>query len=217
MPCSQGLGFTVRRLLSSFEPEFEGLLRIYFEAHPEGELKPASALARMVERPEYFFLVLMRGAAVAGFSISICFRGSDAALLEYMAVAAEQRNLGLGGLLFKETIECGAIAQRFLLVEVDSDKAASGNRADLVRRKNFYRKLGCREIEGLVYIMPRVSSALPPPLDMLVYKSALPQAIDKIRIRAWLEDCYSQVYQAPPDDRRIGLMLEPLPGSTRLI
>lgn len=217
MQVSEDPGFSLRRLLSSAEPEFEGLLRIYFEAHPEGELKPPSALARMIERPEYVFLVLMQGASMAAFSITCWFSDSDAALLEYMAVDVERRSGGLGGQLFKETANYGAIAERFLLIEVDSDTQASGDRADLIRRKKFYRRLGCREIAGLRYIMPRVSSAAPPPMEMLVYRSALPETIDKVRIRAWLENCYSQVYQAPPDDRRIGLMLESLPGAVRLI
>jgi GNAT superfamily N-acetyltransferase len=207
----------VRRLLSAAEPEFRELVRIYIAAHPVGELKPLALLARMIERPEYFFLALMDGDSVAGFAISICFSDSDAALLEYMAVDAPHRNRGLGGYLFKQTAEFECLAERYLLIEVDSDKSASPDHQDRIRRKNFYRRLGCREIEGLSYLMPRVSSAIPPPMDILVQRHALPASIEKTRIRRWLQSCYSEVYQVPPGDPRIDSMLEHLPLDVRLI
>lgn len=208
---------TVRRLHSSAEPEFDALVRIYTEAHPASERKSFSVLRRMIECPEYFFLIMTAGASVAAFSISVRFRNSDAALLEYFAVAAENRNRGIGRLLFRHTAECEAIAKRYLLVEVDSHNYPCSDYEDRLRRKNFYRRLGCREIEGLSYIMPRVSVAAPPPMDMLIFSEDLPSSIARSRLRSWLQDCYSQVYQVPVDDRRIDLMLEHLPEEVRLI
>src|SRR5215469_9960655 len=162
----------IRRLVSSADREFDALLRIYAEAHPPGELKAASALVQMIERPEYIFLAAIQGPSVAAFSISICFRDSDAALLEYIAVDAAKRDQGIGGILFKETAGFECIAGKYLLIEADSDTLCSPvQRVDHFRRKNFYRRLGCMEIEGLAYIMPPVSTAPPPPMEMLVYRS----------------------------------------------
>lgn len=208
----------VRRLVSSAEPEFDALLRIYAGAHPPGELKAASTLVQMIERPEYIFLAAIQGPSVAAFSISICFRDSDAALLEYIAVDPAKRSQGIGAVLFKETAEFEGIAGRYLLIEADSDRLCSpAEHVDRLRRKSFYRRLGCMEIEGLTYIMPPVSTALPPPMEMLVYRSSLPHSIEKSRIRSWLEDCYSQVYHLPSDDRRIHSMVENLLPDVRLI
>ena len=216
-PESNPPGLTLHRLLSGTEPGFDALLRIYTEAHPIGELKPPESLRRMIERPEYFFHVLIEGSTVVAFSIAICFRNSDAALLEYMAVDARHRNRRIGGELFRRTAEFGSIAGRYLLIEVDSDKCPCPEQADRQRRKSFYRRLGCREIEGLSYIMPRVSSAIPPPMEMLVYRSELPGSLEKSRVRGWVENCYLQVYTRPSDDRRIGMMMEHLPPDLRLI
>ncbi len=207
----------VRRLRSSGEPEFQALLEIYLDSHPEGELKPASSLVRMLERPEYFFLVLTRRLSVAAFSISCGFPETDAALLEYMAVSSQQRGLGIGSALFTQTAHYGPMATRYLLIEVDSDKADSDADGDRVRRKTFYRRLGCREIEGLSYIMPRVATATPPPMNLLIFGDALPASIRKSRVRQWLQFCYVQVYDALPRDPRIAAMLEPLPEDVRLI
>ena len=216
-PDANASRLTLRRVLSSAEPDFDALVQIYTEAHPVSELKPAAELRQMIERPEYFFLAMMQDLSVAAFSISICFPDSDAALLEYMAVAVAKRNHGIGGLLFKETTEFPPIAGRYLLIEVDSDKCRSGDRQDRVRRKSFYRRLGCLEIGGLSYIMPRVSSATPPPMEMLIYRSTLPDFVVRSRLRRWLGNCYSQVYHAPSDDPRIDLMVEHLPLEVPLI
>src|ERR1700686_1158430 len=113
----------IHRVASVAEPEFDALVRIYTEAHPESERRGLDRLSHMLEQPEYFFLTASRGDSVVGFSISICFADSDAALLEYMAVAEGQRNHGIGQVLFKETVKFQTISERYVLIEVDSDKS----------------------------------------------------------------------------------------------
>lgn len=207
----------IHRVCSVNEPAYHELLRIYRDSQPESERKGPDHLARMIERPEYFFLAGRRDESIVGYAICICLPGSDAALLEYMAVTRELRGLGLGQELFKQTAALGPIANRTLVIEVDSDKLPSPDHADRVRRKKFYRRLGCREIDGLAYIMPPVSSAPPPAMDMLVYAVELPGTLRKSHIRGWLQSCYQQVYDVPENDPRIEVMVARLPENVRLI
>jgi ribosomal protein S18 acetylase RimI-like enzyme len=207
----------VEQLLSSSQVEFDALLRIYTDTHPASERKSADALARMIARPEYLFLVAIDANTVVGFAIAIVFPNSDAALLEYMAIDAAHRGRGLGRRLFRATVEQPELRERFLLIEVDSDRTPSGDGEDRVRRKAFYRRLGCRQIEGLTYLMPRVAADEPPPMDMLVYRRELPDAIERTRLRGWLETCYAQVYGQRMPDKRIDAMLAGLPDPVRLI
>jgi GNAT superfamily N-acetyltransferase len=190
------------------------LVRIYCEAHPAGEIKSVEALAAMIARPEYLFLTGVEADAVIGFAIAIALAGTDATLLEYMAVNVAHRGRGVGQKIFR------AVAQmpgRFLVVEVDSDRFPSPDAQDRVRRKQFYRRLGCKEIEGLIWRMPRVSTAEPPLMDMLVQRGELPDLIEKPHLRAWIEACYAQVYQQALPDDRIEAMLADLPDEIRLI
>ena len=106
---------------------------------------------------------------------------------------------------------------RFLLMEVESDRFPSPEQIDRSRRKEFYRRLGCREIEGLRGLMPPVTREQPPPMEMLVHSEGLPEAIEKERLRRWLAACYEQVYGVAADDPRIEAMLRELPESVRLI
>jgi len=213
----EGQALEINRVPSSADPAFASLVAIYKEALPGSERKSPALLSQMVASPEYIFLSASLGDLVVGFTITCRFVGSDAALLEYMAVARSHRSRGIGRLLFQATAQSELIAGRFLLAEVDSDKKPSPNRETNTRRKQFYRGLGGREIELLDYIMPPVSTATPPPMDIFVFRHELPAAVEKSRLRNWLICCYVQVYGRPASDEHIDAMLDGLPDDLRLI
>ena len=181
---------SVDRVKLASDPRFDDLVAIYREALPRSERKPAAKLAAMIAKPGYIFLVLLLDGKVAGFAIAVCFERTEACLIEYMAIAGKMRGQGLGNALFKSVVDLPEIRDRYLLAEVESEAAPSADHEDRVRRKRFYRKLGCREIEGLDYIMPAVSSSTPPAMNILVYRRELPMDISKAQLRGWLEDIY---------------------------
>ncbi len=207
----------VHRVESPKDPRFDALMAIYREAHPRSERKPSSLLVEMIGNPAYCFLVVVREEDVVGFTISVCFARSDACLLEYMAIAANARGQGIGQFIFRHLVELQPVCGRYLLAEVDSEKLPSEDRSDRMRRKRFYRNLGCREVEGLDYIMPRISESAPPAMDILVYRDVLPSEIPKALLRAWLDDIYVNVYSKQSADPQIGKMIANLPENLRLI
>jgi ribosomal protein S18 acetylase RimI-like enzyme len=206
-----------RKITTATDPAFQELLRIYMEAHPASERKSAELLSRMLERPNYLFLVAIEKGVVIGFSITLCFSGCDACLLEYMAVDANRRNHGVGQFLFTEVTKRPELSGRFLLMEVDSDKKPTEDSVDRRRRKNFYRRLGCKEIEGLNYLMPQISVVTPPDMAILAFNKSMPASIELPMLRQWLQCCYVEVYGQGPNDPRIEHMLEKLPQNPRLI
>jgi len=208
---------TVDRVKLASDPRFDELVAIYREALPRSERKPAAKLAKMIAQPGYIFLVLMLDGEVVGFAIAVCFERTEACLIEYMAIAGQMRGQGLGNALFKSVVELPEIRDRYLLAEVESEEAPSADHLDRVRRKRFYRKLGCRQIEGLDYIMPAVSSSTPPAMNILVYRRELPEDLSKEQLRTWLEDIYVNVYWRSSGDLQIDKMLENLPERPRLI
>lgn len=205
------------RVVSAAEPAFYGLLSIYEEALPASERKSSAKLAAMVERSDYSILTASINNSVVAFSISLRFANSDGSLLEYMAVETHLRGRGIGQRLFRGTVMLDELADRYLLIEVDSDKRPGDSQLKNARRKSFYKKLGCREIEHLAYVMPPVASSAPPPMNLLVYRRFLPSVIEKTRLRSWLSECYSQVYGASANSPVIESMLSDLPDGIRLI
>lgn len=198
----------IQRISGGDAGEFAGLVRVYEASLAEGERKGVAALQAMLTRPEYVFLIAIEEERVVGFAIAIALIGSDAALLEYMAVDVGLRGQGVGAALFQAVAAWPEMAERFLLVEVDSEREDSAEREERGRRKAFYRRLGAREVEGVRYLMPPVTAATPPAMDLMVYGRELPGYIEKGRGRGWLEACYAQVYGVTAGDPRIDAMLD---------
>lgn len=207
----------VHRVRSAGEPAFDGLIRIYKAALPASERKSIDALRAMIERGEYLFLAVDDADTVVGFAIAIAIAGCDAALLEYMAVDEKRRGKGIGQLLFRAIAGWPELHNRFLIAEVDSPAAAGADIATCARRHRFYQRFGAKQLEGLVYVMPMVSTEQPPLMDLLVYRRDLPGTVAKTQVRAWLEACYAQVYQQPLPDPRIDAMLQELPANVSLL
>ena len=208
---------TIHRVTDPQSPEFEALVAIYLAAHPVSERKPVTLLSRMAQRPDYLFLTVNLDDEVVGFSIVNLFPHLDASYLEYFAVAELRRGQGIGQFLFQQIVAMREVEGRSMIVEVDSDKRPSSLQRDNTRRKRFYRNLGCKEVACLDYVMPSITAHTPPPMDILVYGSALPEAVAKDRIRVWLEALYVGIYAMQTTDIRIDRMLEDLPLKLDLV
>ena len=199
---------TLHRVTEPATPAFEALVGLYQAAHPASERKSLDLISAMVLRPEYLFLTVQLDGAVVGFAIVNVFPDSDAAVLEYLAIAEERRGQRIGQFLFRQIAERHELDGRFLLVEVDSDKLTAPSQEECTRRKRFYRNLGCREVGGLDYIMPPVSSEAPPAMDIMVYRRSLPETIARTQLREWLQGIYVHEYLLTATDSRIDGMLD---------
>jgi len=188
---------TLRRLTDPADPALAAAEGIYLAALPPGERKPTAWLRSLPARPEYRLTVAERTNDVLGFAVTfVPPTPSDAALLEYLAVAAGARGGGLGGLLFADAAQSAA---RPLLVEVESTDP------DADRRRAFYARHGCREIVGLDYQLPLPAA---PPMRLMVAGTATVHRDDLSR---WLATVYAEVYGRPRDDPRLAAMVASLP------
>src|SRR5450432_2393011 len=152
-----GEPFKLEQLSSSEGETFRQLYAIYAASIAAREQKREAWIAAMIEAPEYHVWVAKAGGLVRGFSILFVPAAGGFALLEYMAVAPDQRNHGLGAELFRRTVAHAVTPEGRplpVLLEVDSDREDASDRALRTRREGFYRRLGCLRIAGLRYLMP---------------------------------------------------------------
>jgi GNAT superfamily N-acetyltransferase len=214
----------LEQLESSAGETFRQLYAIYAASIAAREQKPEGWLAAMIGAPQYRVWVAKAGGLVRGFSILFVPAAGGFALLEYMAVAADRRNHGLGAELFRRTVERAVTpGERPLpvLLEVDSDREDASDRALRTRRERFYRRLGCLRIAGLRYLMPLAGEGPPPEMDLLIY-AAEPRGplarsgVPRSEVKLWLETIYRDVYHCSPDDPRPAQMVGPLPDPVLL-
>jgi GNAT superfamily N-acetyltransferase len=212
---------TLAQLKSADGEPFRQLFAIYAASISPREQKPEDWLRAMVAAPKYRVWIAQDAGQpgegrkrVLGFSILFVPPGEGFALLEYMAVAPEKRGHGFGGELFRRTVEHAVTPEGAglpVLLEVDSDREASSDRAVRTRRIRFYRRLGCVKIAGLWYLMPLCGVGPVPEMDLLVYRAVPPAPLARGDLQRWLQAIYRDVYHGSPDDPRIAQMLEPLP------
>jgi GNAT superfamily N-acetyltransferase len=209
----------LEQLESSQGETFRQLYAIYAASIAAREQKREGWIAAMIDAPEYRVWVAKAGGLVRGFSILFVPADGGFALLEYMAVAPEQRNHGLGAELFRRTVARALPpGKRSLpvLLEVDSDREDASDRALRTRRERFYRRLGCLRIAGLRYLMPLAGEGPPPEMDLLVYTAEPLGPLARSAVKGWLETIYREVYHCPPDDPRLAQMMAPLPDPVPL-
>jgi hypothetical protein len=214
----------LEQLESSEGETFRQLYAIYAASIAAREQKREGWIAAMIGAPDYRVWVAKAGGLVRGFSILFVPAAGGFALLEYMAVAPAERNHGMGGELFRRTVERATTpegGQLPVLLEVDSDREASSDRALRTRRERFYRRLGCLRIAGLRYVMPLSGEGAPPEMDLFVYEAEplAPPAereLPRSDVKGWLETIYRDVYHCAPDDPRLAQMVASLPDPVLL-
>ena len=206
--------------LSSSEGEtFRQLYAIYAASIAAREQKRESWIAAMIDAPDYRVWVAKSGGLVRGFSILFVPAAAGFALLEYMAVAPDQRNHGLGAELFRQTMKAAVTPDERplpVLLEVDSDREDASDRALRTRRERFYRRLGCLRLAGLRYLMPLPGDGAPPEMDLLVYRAEPLGGVPRRELERWLATIYRDVYHCAPDDPRLAQMVAALPDPVLL-
>jgi len=211
----------VEQLQSCGGPTFRELYEIYAASIAVREQKPEAWICAMVRAPEYWVGVMQDAGHVSGFSILFLPPAERFALLEYMAVTPERRNRGLGSALFKQTVVRAMTppphhASLPILLEVDSDREACGDREMRTRRQQFYRRLGCVRVSGLHYILPLPGQGPAPEMDLMLYSAEPVRQLSKRDLERWLRTVYRDVYRCSFDDPRIVRMLHDVSDPVRL-
>lgn len=207
---------TLHRLTNDLDSRFTALLRLYTEAFPPEERKPAAGLRTMLPQPRYRFLVAEQGGVVVGFAILMQAETARVTLLEYFAIQPACRGQGIGRALLQEILLSLNTAECPLLIEVESDRDPTPDQAQRHRRKQFYRAAGARQIAGLRYLMPQIATLPPPPMELLLFAGPMPASLPKQRVHSWLRAVYTEVYGQTPDDPRPHHMLSELPKRVTL-
>ena len=203
---------TLRPVASAKGAEMDQVLHLYRGAIPARERKAEIAIRGMIASPTHRLEIADIDGEIAGFFL--LYQGEAVSLLEYLVTAEAVRGRGLGAELYRRARLLAL--PRPLLVEVDSDEEWSADEALRRRRIAFYRRLGCRSVDGLSFVLPLPGESAPPQLKLLVDTVAGP-SLPAAELSGWLREIYTGVYGMPSDDPRLDAMVGALPPSLFLI
>lgn len=189
---------------------FRDAFVLYETSIPRAEQKTRDEILAGLGRDDVRFWAFTRGDETLGMSILFADRAQNTMLLEYLAVSPTARSGGIGSALFTTSFEAsrfGAATQ--LLIEVDSEAedVSDAERILRLKRKQFYRRLGCREVHGFDYILPLAHYGPAPRMSLLVLGADGP-VFDTAHLRRALTTIYRDVYAQREDDPRLDEMFE---------
>lgn len=194
--------------LDTDQDVFESLYEIYQIAFPLSEQKSKETLQKLLSHPEYSIFALYTDDTMAGFTIYFRPLQSGFYLLEYMAVDPLKRSGGLGRELFIGSLNVlmERYGEKILLIEIDAPDPASDSDSQEHRRERFYRRAGCRKIEGFDYILGLETPFTPPPMQLMLYSPFPQTAITRDELRHHVETMYEKVYGRSRNDPHINTM-----------
>lgn len=195
---------TFRLLHDPTAPIVAQIIDIYRESIPATERKPQTWIAQAVQRSDFRVLAATSDDDAVGFATLFVPHGNPPpawSLLEYLAVDQRSRGRGVGAAIFRQIL--AMMLGRAVLLEVDSNRDPSPQ-AQSARRIEFYRRLGCRRIEGVRYVLPLDTTPPPPEMDLMIAQA--PPGLTMPQVRQWVRIIYESVYDQRRDDARIDAM-----------
>jgi GNAT superfamily N-acetyltransferase len=203
----------IERLTSPPGAVFDAAYAIFHEALPASERKSREAIAALLDRADYRLFAGFEDRTVLAMAIVYLSPSEPFALLEYMATDRTARNRGLGAGIFRAVqAEAGA---RSLMMEVDSDRQNSPDRALRTRRRHFYERLGAHVIAGLDYRMPAIGAGEPPAMDLMIAPGPACTALSRDEAGCWIRDIYTGVYDRPIEPAALAAMITTMPEQVR--
>lgn len=197
-------------LAADDDSAFNQMFALYTQAIEASERKPRAAIAAYVRDPRCRILLAREAGAVQAFAMLFYPSSAGFWLLDYLAVDATLRSQGMGARMFAAaSADAATRGARPCLIEIDQPGAAVSPGNDPIARAAFYRRLGCRRLQGLDYVLPLDVAGTPPPMQVLVHGALGP--FSKATVHQWLTALYTEVYDRPADDPRIAAMLHDLP------
>lgn len=191
----------------------DALIALYEAAIPYAERKPGDDVRAMACSPMHVLGIARREREFAGFFILFC--GPSVAMLEYLAVPDHVRGSGTGSFLYQSARE--AAGARPLIVEIECPDAPAPAEEQALRRRrlDFYRRMGCRLVRDVDYILPLPTAEEAPTISLLLdnYTS---NSVQARTMAEWFEELYVNVYGCAVDDPRLMRTVAMLPDLVRL-
>lgn len=176
------------------------------------EQRPEAEFRSLIRRPDYRFVVARLDDAIIGFAVAWVPDQADFWLFEYAAVSPEARGNKIGSHLLLASRELIGI-ERTALIEVDADTGSEQQ----AKRFEFYKRLGCRQLSGLNYLLPLDAFGKPPPMWLLAMLHPDVTSVPVMVLEEWLRRIYSEAYARRLDDPRLAKMIDPLPDDVPLV
>jgi ribosomal protein S18 acetylase RimI-like enzyme len=190
------------RLTQFDSPSLDSFRAIYLASFPPSERANVDQLVAQIERGTTLCFIAKQNDDLIGMATLLPLIETNTLLLEYLAVDARARNLGVGGALMREMIAFAqnARAESGIVLEVENENEGDADERQLRQRRiGFYERLGAHIMATPThYRMPNLAGG--DPIEMkLMWLPIRAGAPNGDALRALVREIYRTSYQLADD------------------
>lgn len=199
-----------RRVSDANGESFRQALTIYRESFPENERHRDAVVAQRLENGFYQLWIGEDSSGVAMFALLHKLTETGFVLLDYIALRRDVRGGGAGSQFCQRIIERFFAGGERLLLEVE-DPNFGDNRQERVRRLDFYRRLGARELLDVPYKMPPLAYGAATEMILLLAPVEGTSSLAGVLVRGLITQIYAELYHRDANDGLLRSILKQVP------
>ncbi len=201
----------IEQLLEYDSIEYREMTELYKISFPLEERAPIEIMdARFQAKGHQVYITKQKTAEhekTIAFAVVYPFQNVEKiCLLDYFAIDPTLRGQGIGSeflqMLFQELIEKQRI--RYILIEVDDPRYGTDT-AIRTKRVQFYKRLGCKEIDSVRYYLPSFAGRLPIEMILMIYPHPQKNQFLASQLKTLIRELYVVKYHQKSD---LPLLLE---------
>ena len=190
--------------------EFKEAMKIYIASFPENERRTVASIEAMVKDGKIRLIVgLVDGKAVF-MALLYPIEGTPFVLGDYLATVEEYRGKGIGKQFLDGIFSAvDGLEFDYFLIQVESPYISSDE--TVIRRVEFYKRLGMKELKGLRYILPPLQGIMPTEMILMVLHRADDHHLDGEVMRDLIIRIFRELDDRHEDDEFLTSTLRGVP------
>jgi N-acetylglutamate synthase-like GNAT family acetyltransferase len=196
--------------------EFKEAMRIYINTFPENVRRPVAFIEMEVKGDKTRLIIGRIDNKIVSMALLRPLKGTSFVLGDYLAIREEYRSQGIGEHFLKNIFSIiDDIQFEYLLGEVESPYIEQDK--SKMRRVNFFKRLGMKELKDVRYILPPLQGTSPTEMILMVFCKTKENRLIGDEVRNIIIRIFSEIYNRDEDDEILASNLKGIPDLIRLI
>lgn len=172
---------------------------IYLNYFPPQEIRSLEKTISMIQKDNnYHVIVALQDEKVIGFSFLYLFSSLKFGVLDYIAAIKEFQGKGIGTGIFNFSFH--VLGSKIpdgigLLMEIQKDNVQNSNENEIRKRRiKFYKKLGCKFLNGINYLLPSQIGRNPEEMYLMIKPITNINSLSRNEVSKFVDAIYSKIY-----------------------